>query len=331
MDSIIDQPSLEEETNFDTYEIDIQIFKNGEFIQLSKGKPAQIKNKFKLLKGLSQEELKKKDINSDFPKYFSFITTKHFKYTGILSNNLKRENYGYSLMENDDEFLGEYKCEIRDGFGIYKFHSNEDEQDIYIGEYKNNKKSGKGLYLKINKCIKDELTNELILINYNCAMGDFEEDTFKNGKIFSIINDNETLYKGKVNELGVPSDENALILDGKDKIFVGKLIDGEMLEGRNIFVNEKWEKTKAYYFTKNNNKDIPYNFNYNKNEEKDNEILKMAKDSSMKNYKNLIQNIFKNMNDAFDNFQNFDTAEKFNFENQIKNKMKDDVHKIIEG
>ena len=330
MDSFINQPSLEEETNFDTYEIDIQIFKNGEYIEIVKGKPDQIKNKFKLLKGLSQEELKKKDINSDFPKYFSFITTKNFKYTGILSNNLKRKNYGYSLMENDDEFLGEYKSEIRDGFGIYKFHSNEDEQDIYIGEYKNNKKAGKGLYLKINKSIKDELTNELILINYNCAMGEFEDDTFKNGKIFSIINDNETLYKGKVNEIGLPSDENALIVDGSDKIFAGKLIEGEMLEGRNIFVNEKWEKTKAYYFSKNNNKDNIYNFDYNKNEEKDNEVIKMAKVNSMKNYKNIIQKIFKNMNDDFENFQNFDNAEKINFENEIKNKMKSDINKIIE-
>ena len=328
MDSVIDQPSLEEETNFDTYEIDVQIFKNGEYIQIVKGKPNQIKNKFKLLKGLSQEELKKKDLNSDFPKYFSFITTKNFKYTGILSNNLKRENYGYSLMENDDQFLGEYKSEIRDGFGVYKFHSNEDEQDIYIGEYKNNKKAGKGLYLKIHKFIKDELTNDLILINYNCAMGEFENDSFKNGKIFSVINDNETLYKGKVNEIGLPSDENALIVDGGDKIFVGKLIDGEMLEGRNIFVNEKWEKTKAYYFSKNN-KDNSYNFDYNKNEENDNGVIKMSKENWMKNYKNVIQNIFKNMNDAFDNFQNFDTAEKYNFENQIKNKMKNDVHKII--
>ena len=231
-------------------------------------------------------------------------------------------------MENDDQFLGEYKSEIRDGFGIYKFHSNEDEQDIYIGEYKNNKKAGKGLYLKIHKFIKDELTNDLILINYNCAMGEFENDSFKNGKIFSVINDNETLYKGKVNEIGLPSDENALIVDGGDKIFIGKLIDGEMLEGRNIFVDEKWEKTKAYYFSKNN-KDNSYNFDYNKNEEKDNGVIKMSKENWMKNYKNVIQNIFKNMNDAFDNFQNFDTAEKYNFENQIKNKMKNDVNKII--
>ena len=112
MSSTIEQKPLEEETNFDTYEIDIQIFKNGEYIEKTNSKPEQIKHKFKLLKGLTEEELKKKDPNSDFPKYFSLITTKNFKYTGALSNNLKRENYGYSVMENKDEFLGEYKMKL---------------------------------------------------------------------------------------------------------------------------------------------------------------------------------------------------------------------------
>ena len=45
-------------------------------------------------------------------------------------------------MENKDEFLGEYKYEIREGFGIYKFSPNEDVEDIYIGNYKNNRKTG---------------------------------------------------------------------------------------------------------------------------------------------------------------------------------------------
>ena len=331
MSSTIEQKPLEEETNFDTYEIDIQIFKNGEYIEKTNNKPEQIKHKFKLLQGLTEEELKKKDPNSDFPKYFSLITTKNFKYTGVLSNNLKRENYGYSLMENKDEFLGEYKNEIREGFGIYKFLSNEEEQDIYIGEYKNNKKNGKGLYLKIKKCINDnEPANNLSLINYNCAIGDFEADSFKKGKFFSVINDNETLYKGKINEIGVPSDEDALIVDGNNKIFVGKLINGEMIEGRNIFVDEKGEKTKAYYFSKTNNKDNSYNFDLNKNEEKDNDIIKILKESSMKNYNKMIQNIFKDINEAFTKFENYDTAEKINFENDIKNKIVNEIIIIME-
>ena len=38
-------------------------------------------------------------------------------------------------------------------------------------------------------------------------------------------------------------------------IFLGKYLDGDMQEGRNIFVDEKGEKKKAYYFTKSENKE----------------------------------------------------------------------------
>ena len=102
-----------------------------------------------------------------------------------------------------------------------------------------------------------------------------------------------------------------------------------MVEGRNIFVGENWEKKKAYYFTKSNNKDTPYNFDLNKNEEKDEENIKMMKESSVKRYKDIIQNIFKNINSVFDKFKNFDTAITFNFEDEIKKKLKSDVDKII--
>ena len=333
MISLPEKPSIEEETTFDTFEIDNQIFKNGEYIQKTKDKNPKIKDKFKLLEGLNEEELKQKDENSDFPKYFSQITTAQFIYIGVLSNQLKRVQYGYSKMQHDDqyfgEYLGEYKNEIKDGFGIYKFRPNDEDQDIYIGEYKNDSKTGYGLYLKIFKFIEDESTGKPILINFSCGIGEFENDTFKKGKIFTVQNDVETLYKGKINELGVPSDNEGLILEGKDKIFVGKIINGEMIEGRNIFVGENYEKNKAYYFTKTNNINTPYNFDLNKNEEKDEENIKMVKESSFGNYKNQIINIFNDVNSSFDKFKKFDNAIKVDFENDIKNTIKTSVDKII--
>ena len=321
----------EEETSFDTFEIDNQIFKNGEYIQTEKEKSNKIKNKFKLLKGLTEEELQKKDPNSDFPKYFAQIKTKQFKYTGILSNQLKRDLYGYSFMENDDEYLGEYKNEIRDGFGIYKFRPNDEEQDIYIGEYKNNKKSGNGIYLKVFKVVENDSPAETILINFNCGIGEFQDDTFKNGKIFSVQNDIETLFQGKINELGLPSDEDAIVCGGGDKLFFGKIVDGEMVEGRNIFFGDNWEKKKAYYFTKSNNKDVPYNFDLNKNEEKDEEKIKLMKESSVKKYKDIIQNIFKSINSAFNKFKNYDTAIAFDFETEIKQNLKKNMDNVIKN
>ena len=102
-----------------------------------------------------------------------------------------------------------------------------------------------------------------------------------------------------------------------------------MIEGRNIFVGENWEKKKAYYFTKNNNKDAPYSFDLNKKEEKDDENIKMMKESSVKKYKDIIQNIFKDINSVVDKFKNYDTAISFDFENEIKKKLKNNVENII--
>ena len=257
-----------DDSEFNTYEIDQEIFKNKEYVQKSEKSEKKILNKFVFLPGLTEEEIKSKDPKSEFLKYFAKITTKNFEYMGVLTNELRREKYGYSVMENKDVYLGDYKNEIRDGFGIYKFNPNEDEEEIYIGDYKNNKKTGQGIYLKIFKSIKEDSKGEIILIDYDCGMGDFKDDIFENGKIFTVRDDNETLYQGKINDIGLPSDEEALVIEGGDKIFMGKLIDGELIEGRNIFVDENWNKKNAYYFTKNDNAENPFDFDLKKNEEK---------------------------------------------------------------
>ena len=322
--------SSDEETEFNTYEIDQEIFKNKEFIQNFKNEKDKLKNKFTLLPGLTEEEIKKKDPKSEYPKYFAKISTKNFEYMGILTNELKREKYGYSVMENKDEYLGEYKNEIRDGFGIYKFSPNEDEQEIYIGDYKDNKKTGQGLYLKIFKSVKESSSGEIILVDFDCGMGDFKDDTFNNGKIFTVRDDNKTLYQGKINDIGLPSDEEALIVEGGDKLFYGKLIDGELIEGRNIFVDENWNKKNGYYFTKTDNVENPFDFDASKKEDKDEEIIKMVKESNVKEYKSQIQNIFKDVCDSLDKFRKFESAKDVDFENNVKSKIKADVDKIIQ-
>lgn len=325
-----EKPVSDEETEFNTYEIDQEIFKNKEFVQNSKNQKDKIKNKFKFLPGLTEEEIKKKDPKSEYPKYFAKILTKNFEYMGVLTNELKREKYGYSIMENKDEYLGEYKNEIRDGFGIYKFNPNEDEEEIFIGNYKDNKKTGEGIYLKIFKSVKEDSSGEIILVDFDCGMGEFKDDIFINGKIFTVRDDNETMYQGKINDIGVPSDQEALIIEGGDKIFWGKLIDGELIEGRNIFVDDKWNKKNAYYFTKKDIVESPYDFDVNKNEGKDSEIIDMVKESNVRTYKSQIQNIFKDVCDSLNKFKKFETAINVDFENNVKNKINADVNKIIQ-
>ena len=323
-----EKPVSDEETEFNTYEIDEEIFKNKEFIQNFKNEKDKLKNKFTFLPGLTEEEIQKKDPKSEYPKYFAKICTKNFEYIGVLTSELKREKYGYSVMENKNEYLGEYKNEIRDGFGIYKFNPNEDEEEIYIGDYKDNKKTGLGLYFKIFKSVKESSSGEIILVDFDCGIGDFKDDIFENGKIFTVRDDNETLYQGKINDIGLPSDEEALIVEGGEKIFMGKLIDGELIEGRNIFVDENWNKKNAYYFIKTNNAENPFDFDANKNEEKDETTINMIKESSVRTYKSQIQNIFKDVCKSLDKFNKFETAIGVDFENDVKKKIKADIDKI---
>ena len=322
-------PSSDSEIAFDTYEVDYRIFKDGEFIQNSEFNPS-INNKFKLIQGLTQEELEKKEENSEYPKYFSTISTKNFDYIGILSNQLKRDKYGYSKMEKEhsDEYLGEYKNELRDGFGIYKFNSDNDEdiKEIYIGNYKNNKKEGEGMYLKISKSIKEGSSVNDILINYNSGIGTFESDIFKNGKIFNCKDGVQIFYQGKLNEIGEPEDDDAIIYEEENKIFRGKVSRGDMIEGRNIILNEKLEKVNSYYFTKIDGK---YDFDYFKKEEIDEDCIKKLKENPIQNYGKNIQNIFNEINNAFNKFKDYDTAIRTDFEKDIKNKIKNEIDKII--
>ena len=314
---------------FDTYEIDYKIFKDGEFIQKSGLENLQL-NKFRLIKNLTKEEIQNKESNSEYPKYFSNISTKDFNYIGILSDQLKRDKYGYSQMDNGDEYLGEYNKEIREGFGIYKFYYDkkveEGIQEIYIGNYKNNKKEGKGMYLKIYKSNKDEINNEINLINFDSVIGNFEEDLFKYGKIFSSKNGVDIVYKGKVNDKGEPEDDDALIFEEGNKIFRGKINNGDMVEGRNIIVNEKYEKIKAYYFYKKEGK---YNFDYANKEEVDEECIKMMKENPVNNIGGIIKNIFKEVIIAFNKFKDYDSAINIDFENEIKNKILSEIDKIL--
>ena len=56
----------------------------------------------------------------------------------------------------------------------------------------------------------------------------------------------------------------------------------------------------------------------------------MVKESHVKAYKCQIQNIFKDVCESLDKFKKFESAIDFDFENNMKNKIKADVDKIIQ-
>ena len=301
---------------FDILEIDTFLNKNKD--------KSFIKGKNQLI-FLPNIDLKNEDENANFPKYFSYLELPSFTYIGELSNQLQRIENGYTKFDNGDEFLGEEKNEKREGFGIYKYNGTPEEYEIYIGEFSENKKKGLGIYLNILKCAENKK-----LINYDCGIGNFDNDIFIEGKIFSVKDGIETLYKGKLNELGVPKDDNGFVLEDRNKIFVGKINDGELIEGRNVFVNENGEKSKAYYFIKTDDNDKPYNFDLNKDENKDESAIEMIKSSTDKKYQEEIQNIFDKVNESFEKYKNFDEAVNVNFNDDIKNVIQGLIGKLKE-
>ena len=318
-----------ENPSFDVNEIDEKIEKDGEFI--INNEKEEKKTIFKFIKNFSKEDMEKKDANSSYPKYFCEISAKNFKYIGILTNELKRDIYGYSLLDNQDEFLGEYKNQIREGFGIYKFKPNEERNEIYIGEYINNKKEGKGIFIKINKIIKDDSNGNNVLIDFDSNIGTFKDNLFEKGIIYSLKDKAERLYYGKLNDLGEQEDTEALLIEDKNKIFKGKISKGNLIEGRNIFINDKYEKTKAYYFKKEKNEknEDSYQFDYNKKEKDDEENIKKVKEILERNYSEKIQEIFNLLNNSFDTFKSYEKAINVDFDNDIKNKIKNELDKII--
>ena len=318
-----------ENPSFDVNEIDEKIEKDGEFI--INNEKEEKKTIFKFIKNFSKEDNEKKDENSSYPKYFCEISAKNFKYIGILTNELKRDIYGYSLLDNQDEFLGEYKNQIREGFGIYKFKPNEERNEIYIGEYINNKKEGKGIFIKINKIIKDDSNGNNVLIDFDSNIGTFKDNLFEKGIIYSLKDKAERLYYGKLNDLGEQEDTEALLIEDKNKIFKGKISKGNLIEGRNIFINDKYEKTKAYYFKKEKNEknEENYQFDYNKNEKDDEENIKKVKEILERKYSEKLQEIFNLLNNSFGTFKSYEKAINIDFENDIKNKIKNELDKII--
>ena len=64
------------------------------------------------------------DEKIDIPKYLAKIKSPSFEYLGILSKNLKKENYGFNIYENGDQYFGQWNKDKKEGYGIY-FYKEE--------------------------------------------------------------------------------------------------------------------------------------------------------------------------------------------------------------
>jgi hypothetical protein len=219
------------------------------------------------------EANKKKD-NPKNLKYFVNINRDKEQYIGILTDNFKRDLFGYSLLNNGDEYFGEISNEKKDGFGIYIFKmQNNDQQNIYIGHFSNDKIQGEGIYINALKTANIKINNQdaIELIKYNCYAGQFENGILKTGNFYTYNKDDDF--------------EKLLIPNGDDKAFIiethktdnlvskGTMKNGKIINGIMINITKSGDKmiNKFYFKTGDESK---YEFENLENPENEKEIIR---------------------------------------------------------
>ena len=313
------------EIKFDILKIDSLINRNKDLIY------KEGENIFQFIPEYKQNQ-NEEDQKIDIPKYLAKIKNPSFVYLGILSKNLKKENYGFNVYENGDQYFGQWNKDKKEGYGIY-FYKQEENNEIYIGEFKNNVKSGEGIYFKISKFDEEKAENNLAPpLDYTLYIGNFTEDNFIKGIIYSKEGGKTKIYKGKMKE-GKKDDDNAEIYENDNKIFYGTVRGNVMTEGRIIFLKNGVKET-AYYFTRKgkNSNDGEIDFDHDKGENNDDKYIKKL---------NEINNIFDNerlqdlyisvmkIREKVNSSDNFEYMQKLNYDMDVKQELKDQYGRYL--
>ena len=292
--NIMEEEEEEVNNEFNTEEIDLILNKKKEYKKEENG----IKKIFKFIN-------KKEEIDSEKPlKYISEIDSNSVKYIGYLTENLFKEYFGYYKYENKDEYIGEWKDDLKENKGMYFYFNEENNlEEFYLGEWKNNFRNGKGIYIWKNSNEKIPFDKS----NFDVVIGDFENNDFKYGLTISKKDNTFNIYKGKY-ENNKKNDNKAFFLENYNKAFYGNFINDEIISGRFITYNEKNEIINSFYFEKNNNND----YNFEKEKEKENDIIieKEVKNISKYDFPKNLAPMYQFMKNFFSQSSDISTFEK---------------------
>ena len=257
-------------------------------------------------------------------KYFVKIKNNNEEYVGALTDNFKKELFGYSLFNQGDEYLGEIHEEKKEGFGIYIFKLKEnDKQDIYIGYFKNNMMNGEGIYINI-------INNITNLEEYICYIGAFENGLFKKGKIYVFKKDFEKLYfqneENEDNKFCIER-KNEIILANKGVIKNDKLNEGIMIIASIKDINKI---ENIFYFKEKENSQ--YIFENLDDEKKEKEIVEEFNKYKLNfmEYNKIIKNLVKKIKNETEQFKrNLDYSQYVIETNLKKNLLDEKIEKIV--
>ena len=73
------------------------------------------------------------------------INNNTYSYIGERNEQGERHGHGRALLENGDQYIGEYKHGVRHGYGEYIFFGKKGAR--YTGYYEDNKKNGRGFFI----------------------------------------------------------------------------------------------------------------------------------------------------------------------------------------
>jgi len=236
--------------------------------------------------------------NDEIENYFVNIKNKSKEhYIGVLTKELTKNNFGYILFKEGDEYLGQISEEKREGFGIYKFNSdNKNEKDIYLGYFLDNKINGIGIHINI---IQDSPKNELF--KYNCNIGNFKNNEFIKGKIYSCDIGFEQL---KFKDENIKNEKGKKVINieknGNLTTFTeGILKDKKLIEGVVLTINDdgKVENQFSYKI----NQELQYNYEYFDDENKIKELVNQLNNLKFNQFRINIQEMYKKIITIFEN------------------------------
>ena len=326
--------SIPNEIKFDILKIDSKIKKESRY--------QENETIFEFCPEYIPENQEDSDQKIDIPKYISKIKTLNFEYIGILSKNLKKENYGYNCFDNGEEYFGQCNKDKKEGYGIYYFKNEEEKNNtgmikqVYVGEFKNNMKSGEGIYFSVSSFIEEKKENKIIYkpSDFNLVIGNFSDDNFTKGIIYSMKEGKRKIYRGKLNKEGKKEDEKGELYEDNDKIFFGIIKDNIMIEGRIIIMKDNI-KDNGYYFTKKgkNVLDGDVDFEYLKGEENDDKYIKKMIELNTIFNNEILQELYVNIMNikekVNDKENNFEYIKKLNYDSDVKQILKDQYGKYL--
>ena len=221
---------------------------------------------------------KNSEINKNNNKQNNYLTKiiSSFSYYGILSTELKKNEFGSYYYENQDQYIGQWNNDLKDGNGIYFYYNQKNLEEFYIGKWKNGKKNGKGIYFWKFSDSSIKFDNS----DYDIIYGNFENDIFLNGYSISKNEKGFFVYFGKFDK-GKKNDENAFFFE-KNMGFIGKFENDGLIEGRVVLFKEKNNnQIQQSYFTSKSNDINNDKFILNDDKEK-NELICIKRNEIIK-------------------------------------------------